>query len=164
MVIPSHPRYEASSHGRIRSLFGSGQWGIKRKRDVPKILRQTVSKKHRYLQVTLGPWKGWAHIAICEAFHGPCPEGHQVAHSDGVRNNNNADNLSWKTQTENERDKRTHGTLLFGESAPWAILSEQSVREIKQSVLSQRQLALKYGVAASTIQNIKDGRSWKHVA
>jgi hypothetical protein len=163
-TIPSHPRYEASSLGRIRSLYGAGQFGMHLRRSVPKILAQCVNCRHHYLSVTLGPWKGWGHIVVCEAFHGRRPDGYESAHGDGSRNNNRADNLSWKTCVENNRDKIAHGTHRFGERAANSILKEEQVRFIKGSTISQRLLGLKFGVSPSAIQNIKDGNAWKHVA
>lgn len=49
-----------------------------------------------------------AHRLICEAFHGPCPDGHEAAHRDGTRDNNQAGNLRWLTHIENVREIPVH--------------------------------------------------------
>lgn len=162
-TVPSCPRYQASSLGRIRSMYGAGQWGIKRPRKEPKILSLHVNRMHGYLSVGLGSKRGWVHGFVCEAFHGPCPDGHECAHADGVRINCRAKNLSWKTPSQNQKDKELHGTFLCGERDPKHILKEHQVREIKSSHLTQKALGIKFGVSASIIQNIVDGHNWKHV-
>lgn len=41
------------------------------------------------------------HRAVCEAFHGPCPEGMETLHIDEDALNNRADNLEWGTRRQN---------------------------------------------------------------
>lgn len=45
------------------------------------------------------------HQLVCEAFYGPRPEGHEVAHYDAVKINNAASNLRWATHYENMQDR-----------------------------------------------------------
>src|SRR3546814_19306228 len=54
------------------------------------------------------------HRLVCEAFHGPAPDGQQAAHKDGVRTNCYASNLRWATPASNTADKYGHGTILRG--------------------------------------------------
>lgn len=49
------------------------------------------------------------HVLVCEAFHGPRPEGTVVRHLDGNPLNNSAGNLCWGTQSENGFDTVRHG-------------------------------------------------------
>ena len=105
--------YEVSSLGRVRSL------------DRIKVYCRgglTVRRKHRgtllspcesvgYPSVNIGrgnPRK--VHKLVCEAFHGPRPEGHEVLHGDGDRQNCRAANLRWGTRSENIADAQRHGT------------------------------------------------------
>ena len=46
------------------------------------------------------------HVLVCEAWHGPRPEGMQVDHIDGIKSNNHPSNLEWVTQEENMRRSR----------------------------------------------------------
>jgi HNH endonuclease/NUMOD4 motif len=50
------------------------------------------------------------HRIVAEAFIGPCPEGQQVRHVDGVKVNVAASNLAYGTPSENMLDQVRHGT------------------------------------------------------
>lgn len=64
-------------------------------------------------QPTIGQWDGDRYIyvlkkrtykvarLVCEAFHGPCPDGLNCLHGDENSRNNKPGNLSWGTQKEN---------------------------------------------------------------
>lgn len=59
------------------------------------------------------------HRVVCEAFHGPRPEGkHDVAHGDGDHLNNAAANLRWATQKENAADRDLHNRTARGDRHP----------------------------------------------
>lgn len=47
---------------------------------------------------------------VCEAFHGPRPQGMVVRHLDGDSRNDTPENLAWGTCLENAQDMRDHGT------------------------------------------------------
>lgn len=67
-----------------------------------------------------GP-KTSVHRLVCRAFHGQPAAGQEVSHLDGNPLNNNASNLEWATHSENEQQKRQHGTyarpIVYGK--PW---------------------------------------------
>lgn len=104
------------------------------------------------------------HSIVAELVHGPAPEGMIAAHSCRNRHCFYAEHVSWKTQSENCReDKERDGTAMQGEKHHRAKLTEDRVREIRASSLSQRALARKYGVTRWTIKGILQGTAWKHV-
>ena len=47
----------------------------------------------------------YVHRLICETFHGLCPEGCEVDHSDRDPSNNKEDNLHWVSRSENMRNR-----------------------------------------------------------
>lgn len=51
-----------------------------------------------------------------------------------------------------------------GEEHRWSKLSEAQVLEALSSPESSREIARRFGVAKSTIQAVRSGRSWKHLA
>ena len=107
------------------------------------------------------------HRLVCETFHGlrPSPR-HIVAHTDGSRDNNRADNLRWATRRENEADKRAHGRTIEGERHGAARLTETMVREARARSAAgepQRVLAEAFGVSKATLNHAVSGRSWGHV-
>ena len=103
--------------------------------------------------------------AFCEKRPGAC----EVNHKDGNRSNNDASNLEWVTRSENE----LHAYKVLGKkpNRPWAgkprkfarTLSNEQVHVIRDSTLPSRNLAKKYGVSKTTIQNIRNRKIYKEV-
>jgi hypothetical protein len=162
-AIPGYEgRYEASSTGRIRSLRFR-----ERMRSVPKILKQQPD--HRgYLRLRLG--KGAApvriHRLVLAAFAGPCPDGMEGAHLNGIRTDNRIENLSWKTRAENHADKLIHGTHFRGERSPTHVLTDAVVIELRRRVgrgEARVCLARELGVSLSTVDDAVRGRRFAHL-
>lgn len=105
--IPGFPGYEVSSFGRVRS------W----KRSRPIILAQMICCEG-YAKLSLSrnghTTQHRVNRLVLESFVGPCPEGYQSSHENGVRSDNRLSNLSWKTPLENMADKQRHGTQCRG--------------------------------------------------
>ena len=109
--------------------------------------------------------KHYAHRASYEAFIGPIPEGMNVCHAcDNVYCVNPA-HLFLGTQKQNLEDMARKGRSTFGEKNPMAKLSAKDVEDIKYLItteVSNKSLALKYGVSTKTINLIKQGKRWNH--
>lgn len=109
--------------------------------------------------------KAYLHRLICEAFHGPCPDGKECRHLDGDKTNNAASNLAWGTKLENEADRIGHGTTVRGENNPMAKLTYAKVQEIKdyrsKTGDSYRLIGLKFGVSTMTAFRAATGQSWR---
>lgn len=104
------------------------------------------------------------HVLVCEAFHGPRPEGHEVAHLNGIRSDCRAANLAWKTPQGNSHDMIAHGNSLRGSRNPKAKLDENDIIAIRDSPESSSELAAIFGVDSSTIRSIRRRQKWRHVA
>jgi hypothetical protein len=148
--------YFASSLGRIRGPQGT--------------LLKLQNHNQGYKSVGVRGVTILVHILVCEAFHGPRPDGMDVAHGDGVRTNNRSDNLRWATRVDNFRDKREHGTWpvgpgLVGEANGNSRLTLEQVREIRAVVQrprgTQKRLADHYGVRSTTIASVWNRMFWQ---
>lgn len=102
-VVPSAPHYLVSSEGRVmvapytadlpnggqRQYGGQPHFGVWSKTDA------------RFIAVYKGRTFKVARL-VCEAFHGPQPDGSPIVmHKDENSANNRASNLEWGTQKEN---------------------------------------------------------------
>lgn len=103
--IPGWPGYMASSAGRVRSHVVD---------PAGRLMSACINPQTRYSDV--GPTKDGKqrkvpiHFLVALAFHGPRPDGAEVRHLDGTRNNNVPSNLAWGTHAENMADAVRHGT------------------------------------------------------
>jgi hypothetical protein len=100
--------------------------------------------------------KGTAHRVICEKVYGPPPTpDHEAAHSCGKGKSGciNRRHLRWATHTENQHDRRRHGTL----SSP---LTEHDVLAIRALELPQMELVKQFGVGQSCISAIRRRKTW----
>jgi hypothetical protein len=105
-IVPGHEQtYEVSSLGRIRS--------VPRPRTKGGLLKLKTGKRG-YLSVcfvTNGRQETHeVHRVVAAAFLGQRPDGHEVRHLDGNRIDCRVANLAYGTRSENQRDKRLHGT------------------------------------------------------
>jgi len=164
--------YQASTHGRIRSLprpvyRKDGHGGYAVWQYTGRILRARP-KESGHLNVSLGARNTKkVHRLVLETFVGPCPAGLECLHTDGDPTNNRLDNLRWGTRLDNRADMRAHAQLYRRrQGATW--LSEETIRAIKRDlrapgVPTQKVLARKYGVHVNTINNINRGYTHKWV-
>ncbi len=82
----------------------------------------------------------------------------------------NPEHLSWKTASDNAKDKILDGTLklpdIKGSKHCGSKLNEDQVRDIKKQLEENEKiciLAKKYGVNSGTIYDIRNGKTWKHI-
>jgi len=140
-----------------------------RTRYAPNVLarRATFTMKNGYQTVTLQRNKRSApsliHRLVCEAFHGPSPQGYETRHLDGDRSNNSSSNLKWGTSRENTADTIRHGRHARGEQSCRSKLKVAQVREIRQRLASgqsMNSLAKEFHVSPWTITAIRDRVCW----
>lgn len=106
------------------------------------------------------------HRAIATAFHGPCPEGLDCRHLNGIKADNRSANLQWGTRSENNLDKKRHGIVFYGERCNSAVLKEVDVLFIRANAgngFTKSALAKKFGVSKSAIKHIVARRNWPHI-
>lgn len=161
--------YEASAHGRVRSVVRilTNSRGATRGYGGKVLKSHPGPYGHRY--VTLCKQNvvstHTVHALVCAAFHGPKPDDKDlVAHWDGVSDHNSADNLRWATYLENEEDKRRHDRHAAGERNPAVKLTAEDVAAIRRRHGGQRgsgtALAREFGVSVTQICDIVKFKCW----
>jgi DNA-binding transcriptional regulator YiaG len=109
-----------------------------------------------------------AHRFMCELVNGPPPTpAHDAAHSCGRGHDGcvHPKHLSWKTKTENQKDRRRHGTKSASSWRWRPKLTPADVIAIRKykGPMTQAKMAEVYGVTDATIRDVKSGKSWKTI-
>ncbi len=167
-LVPSFPDYEASNLGRLRRRV--------HKSNIPAgyILKpQKVRSGYMTCRLynPIRPGKSFdikVHTAIAEAFLGPRPKGCVLNHKNGIKIDNRPDNLEYVTQSENQRHAYILGLQkgMKGKTNPSVKLTEEDVQNIRTMLaqgISQRAIAMRYGITQTTVSRIKLSKSWKHI-
>jgi hypothetical protein len=175
-AIPGYEgSYEASTAGRIRSLdgFRPGRNGSMNP-FYGKILKPTPNDRG-YLTVHLSGGKHsrtkYVHRLVLLTFVGEPPPGQEACHENGDHTDNRLCNLRWDTKSANGFDQVRHGTCsvskytMRGRVTNTSKLSVAQVLEIMslKGMVSQAELAKRYGVAQPTISSIHRGAAWGHI-
>lgn len=113
--VPGHPAHEVSDRGGVRTV---DRW-IDRADGARRFYRGRVLRAHPHpitghmlIKLKLGGETTHArvHVLVMRAFVGPCPDGMEVCHNNGVADDNRLENLRYATARENRRDSVLHGT------------------------------------------------------
>lgn len=110
--------------------------------------------------------EAWIHRLVLEAFAEPRPTGMVCRHLDGNPENNCVENLCWGTLSENQHDRKTHGTMALAEQHPNSKLSNNQVREIRTRVAygEQKQtLAKEFGLSDVAIGKLVRRKTYRSV-
>lgn len=158
-AIPGWPGYFASADGLIwsnrrsfRNPFGEQLVALRPSLDrdgYPQLRLMTALKKAKAAPV---------HVLIALAFIGPRPDGMVVAHLNGDPSDNRPGNLAYVEPAENSRHRELHGRHKRGADSPTAKLSHAQRGEIVRRFNAgeaQKALAAEYGVAVSTIWQVR---------
>lgn len=108
------------------------------------------------------------HRLVAKAFI-PNPDNcTQVNHIDGNKMNNNIKNLEWVTAARNVQHAWETGLMtnehMLGSKHHNAKVTEKDVKDIRANkALTRKELCLKYNLSASTLADILNKKTWKHV-
>lgn len=107
--------------------------------------------------------------AMCGLAHGPAPtREHEAAHSCGKGHEAcvNPRHLRWATPLENARDQEMHGTVVWGEAAPNAKLTEKAVLLMRRlgANYSATEIGEAFGVSRQTAGDVIARRRWRRLA
>jgi hypothetical protein len=166
--------YEVSSLGKIRSL--------------DRVVVNKLGRRCHFRGREIKPskckiWGYWrlmlcqeckcssfqVHQLVARAFLGEKPQGKQINHIDGNKDNNAASNLEHVTPTENCNHYLALGLRdsMRGERHFRAKVTAEQVREMRRlrasgSIL--KDIAEEFDVCISTASKITNGSAWSHVA
>lgn len=113
LPIPGHDGYEASDHGRVRSVDRVIRDSLGRVRRLRGYVLSPVlagSRDPRWTVTLNGQRRRWVHRLVLSAFVGECPPGQEGCHDNGDPFDNRLGNLYWGTHSQNMLDKQRHGT------------------------------------------------------
>lgn len=118
-----------------------------------------------YGQIRYQGRKWYTHRLAYTLTHGAIPDGLVVRHRCDNPLCCNPRHLELGSQADNNRDRDERGrhVSLSGEASASSKLSESQVKEIYLSSGSEKDLAAHYGVAPTTIGDIRRRHSWKKV-
>ena len=121
---------------------------------------------HGYAQARVNGHHNLASRLMCILAHGepPFPEA-QAAHSCGRGHEGCVapNHLRWATVSENNVEKRDHGTMVQGIDCNFSKLTDEQVKNILADNRYQFQIAAEYGITQSAVSHIKLGKVWTHV-
>ena len=168
--IPGYENlYQASTHGRIKSLPKEWNCGNNTKRKHSgKILSQSINST-KYFNVRIKDKFYLTHRLIALTFILNPENRPEVNHKDGNKLNNCVDNLEWNTRIENQRHAIKNELVigLKGVKNGRVKLNEAQVLEIRERYkLGEKNysnLALDYNVSSSAIKWIIIRKNWKHI-
>lgn len=161
--------YEVSHLGRVRRVkaaYGTHP-GRVRKTHVTRrgraVLCLSVKQRHTLVSV---------HSLVADVFLGVCPADKEICHINGDKADCRAVNLKYVTKSEQSRHIRevcgfrSIPPVLRGEKNPKAKLTFSDVVRIRALLKSGRSaysIAKEVGMCQTSILNIKQGKTWKHV-
>lgn len=161
LPIEGHLGYEVSDLGRVRTWRPKNAFA--EAPSEPRVLAKVANDKG-YIVATLGRRQVLVHIEVLRAFVGPCPEGMEGCHNNGVRDDSRLSNLRWGTHQSNMDDQISHGTRARGSRQGNARLTEEIVAAIRAAKGRLKDIAERFGVSQSSARKIRQGFSWQHVS
>ncbi len=95
--------------------------------------------------------------------HGFWPDLH-VLHRCDIRNCVNPAHLFLGTQKDNVADMFAKGRDSYGEGHPISKITEAAARDIRNAPGSGECVGSRFGISASQVYRIRNGKSWQHLA
>ena len=164
MVPQEFGKYEVSSLGRVRKsldFVGDAVWR--------RYMRFERCKGDYWRVIFANRKRVMLHVLVLTSFTGKCPDGMESAHIDGDPTNNELSNLEWKTRIGNWDDRKRHMRERYercGEYNRNAKLTPKDVlriREMMSNGFSGVRVARVFGLSASSVYSIRNGKTWSHV-
>lgn len=137
--------YQISSCGKIKSKFGGKE----------RILKTCISNSgYEFVSLTNKHKKFYIHRLVAKYFINNALNKKQVNHIDGIKLNNNYDNLEWCTQSEN--NIHMHRVLGYKvHNVSLTKLEAEQIRELyKKGNISQKKISEMFKVSVMVVNRI----------
>lgn len=165
--------YQASTHGRIRSLNRTRKTPGATRKNKGRILKPGLAGQG-YAFVSLSRYNvgksDYIHRIIWRTFKGPIPVDWEINHIDCDRTNNHLKNLEVGSRQHNFEHAMRNGLNKIchaGTKNPASVLDDWDIRNIRfmyaRGNTTMKKLAKKFRVCIQTICNIVNRNGWKHV-
>lgn len=168
--------YEVSNLGRLKSksvfIPHEGTWNQDMGGYIKKVkIHNQQVNRYGYLHAKLCKYgkcnHRTVHRLVAKVFI-PNPNNlTQVNHIDGNKMNNRVDNLEWVSPSGNIKHAYETGLMnsdhLKGSKHHKTKLTEQDVLDIRESNLKPKDLSKKYNISYSTVIDILNRKTWKHI-
>ena len=165
--------YQVSNLGRVKSLDRVATYSDKKVHHLKGRVLKPMVTKHGYEIVDLRKDRkrktSKVHRLVAIAFLDNPKNKPQVNHIDGVKLNNNLNNLEWVTNAENIRHAYKKGLIntAKGERHAQSKITKEQVLEIRdiysKGGLTQEQVGQLFGIDQTHVSDIVNKRSWTHI-
>lgn len=165
--IPTFKDYQVSNLGNIKSLARDTK---NQHCKIDKILKGSPNTKG-YLQVNLFKDKKQfpvrIHRLVAIMFVDNPKNKMCVNHKNGIKTDNTATNLEWCTNRENVIHAVENNLFkppqMKGEKHGRSKLKDVDILNIRQNKKSRSEMSKEYNVTLTTISNILDHKTWRHI-
>jgi len=147
--VKDYPLYQVSNYGRVKS-FWTGKWVILKGKCSQGYVRHTL--------VHMTNKQVSTHRLVLEAFVGPCPDGLQCNHKDGIKNNNFLGNLEWVTSKQNNLHARQIGLWSPPRKLTWDNI--KVIKKLRAKKYALKVIASVFNVHESLISKICSNQRW----
>jgi hypothetical protein len=153
--------YDVSNHGRVRSWKKPGRYGGKLSE--PQIIQTTFWGKYRNFAFSHNgvQQSAYVHSLVAEVFLGPRPDGYQINHKNGKKDDNRPENLEYVTPSGNNihaRDNLNRSTQILSRQQ-----AEEIIALLTKGKLTQVKIGAIYRVESQVISRLWTARTWADI-